>query len=84
MSCKSIDAMYCVYNMYVDFMYFSLFEVPVEEAKKPVCWADANKCIGCGRDYDTVPQGKICPYCGSGETWPRTGNEVNATEIAIV
>lgn len=41
-------------------------------------------CDSCGRDYDTVPQGKICPYCGSGETWLRTGNEVNIKDITIV
>ena len=41
-------------------------------------------CDGCGRDYDTVPQGKICPHCGSGETWLRTGNEVNIKDITIV
>ena len=40
-------------------------------------------CDGCGRDYDTVPQGKICPYCGSGETWLLTGNEVNIKDITI-
>ena len=41
-------------------------------------------CDSCGKDYDTVPQGKICPYCGSGETWLRTGNEVNIKDITIV
>ncbi len=41
-------------------------------------------CDGCGKDYDTVPQGKICPYCGSPETWLRTGNEVNIKDITIL
>ena len=41
-------------------------------------------CDGCGRDYDTVPQGKICPHCGSGDTYLQTGNEVNIKEIAIL
>ena len=31
-------------------------------------------CDGCGRNYDTVPQGKICPHCGSDRTWLLTGN----------
>ena len=40
-------------------------------------------CDGCGRDYDTVPQGRICPYCGSERTWLLTGNELNIREIAV-
>ena len=38
-------------------------------------------CDACGKDYDTVPQGKICPYCGSGNTWLITGNECIIKEI---
>ena len=41
-------------------------------------------CDGCDRDYDTVPQGKICPHCGSDQTWLLTGNEVNIKDITIV
>ena len=41
-------------------------------------------CDGCGRVYDTVPQGKICPHCGGGETWLLRGNEVNIKDITIV
>ena len=41
-------------------------------------------CDGCGKDYDTVPQGKICPHCGSDQTWLLTGNEVNIKDITIV
>ena len=40
-------------------------------------------CGGCGKTYDTVPQGKICPYCGSDRTWLQTGNEVNIKEILV-
>ena len=40
-------------------------------------------CDGCGKDYDTVPQGKICPHCGSDQTWLLTGNEVNIKDITI-
>ena len=40
-------------------------------------------CGSCGKDYDTVPQGKICPFCGSGQTWLLTGSEVNIRDIAI-
>lgn len=38
-------------------------------------------CGGCGRDYDTIPQGRTCPYCGSEDTWLVQGNEVNIKEI---
>ena len=38
-------------------------------------------CDGCGRDYDTVPQGRMCPFCGSEDTWLVQGNEVNIKEI---
>ena len=40
-----------------------------------------TRCGGCGRDYDTVPQGRTCPYCGSEDTWLVQGNEVNIKEI---
>lgn len=41
-------------------------------------------CDGCGENYDTVPQGKICPYCGSKDTWLLQGNEFNIKEITVV
>lgn len=40
-------------------------------------------CEGCGQTYPTVPQGKICPHCGSEETWLHQGNEIQLKEIAI-
>ncbi len=40
-------------------------------------------CDDCGKNYDTVPQGKICPHCGSGNTWLLTGNEVNIKDITV-
>lgn len=42
-----------------------------------------TRCQNCGKDYDTVPQGITCPYCGSVHTYLLTGNEVNIKEIAI-
>ncbi len=39
-------------------------------------------CSACGKTYDTVKYAKICPYCGSEETWLQTGNEYNIKEIA--
>ena len=38
-------------------------------------------CDACGQNYDTVPHGKTCPYCGSGETWLIQGNECIIKEI---
>ena len=38
-------------------------------------------CEGCGRTYETVRYGKICPYCGSPETYLLVGNECSIKEI---
>ena len=38
-------------------------------------------CQACGKTYPTIPQGKICPHCGSGNTVLVTGNEYNIKEI---
>lgn len=40
-------------------------------------------CDNCRQTYDTVPQGRICPHCGSDRTWLKTGNEVNIKDIVI-
>lgn len=40
-------------------------------------------CDSCSKTYATVPQGKICPHCGSDKTWLQTGNEVNIKDITI-
>ena len=40
-------------------------------------------CEGCGQTYPTVPQGKICPHCGSDRTYLQQGNELEIKEIAI-
>ena len=31
-------------------------------------------CDACGKTYDTVPQGRTCPYCGSEDTHLLQGN----------
>lgn len=38
-------------------------------------------CNSCKKEYPTVKHGKICPYCGSGETWLLKGQEMNIKEI---
>ena len=43
----------------------------------------ATYCDHCGADYETVRHGKICPHCGSGETWLLRGNEVEIAAIEV-
>ena len=38
-------------------------------------------CESCNRTYPTVPQGRVCPLCGSEETVLLQGNEINLKEI---
>lgn len=42
-----------------------------------------NHCDDCGEDYDTIPNGKTCPNCGSLNTWLLQGNEFIIDEIEI-
>ncbi len=38
-------------------------------------------CEACGKTYETVAYGRICPHCGSPETYLLTGNECMIKEI---
>jgi hydrogenase nickel incorporation protein HypA/HybF len=38
-------------------------------------------CEHCGQTYGTVAHGKICPHCGSGETYLLEGNACNIKQI---
>ena len=38
-------------------------------------------CEDCKQEYDTVAHGKTCPFCGSGNTYLVTGNEVILKEV---
>ena len=40
-------------------------------------------CDGCNEDYPTVAHGKICPRCGSPDTWLLRGNEVEIKQIEV-
>jgi len=40
-------------------------------------------CESCGREYPTVKHGKICPHCGSAETYLLQGNEFLIKEIEV-
>jgi hydrogenase nickel incorporation protein HypA/HybF len=38
-------------------------------------------CEDCNQTYSTLKYKKICPHCGSGSTYLKTGNEFNIKEI---
>ena len=40
-----------------------------------------TRCSDCGEEYETVRYAKICPRCGSANTWLIQGNEYNIKEI---
>ena len=41
-------------------------------------------CEDCGKTYRTVDYGKICPHCGSENTYLKTGNEFLIKQIEVV
>ncbi len=55
--------------------HFKETELKIEELKA------VTYCQDCTKTYPTVPQGKICPHCGSPNTFLVTGNEYNIKEI---
>ena len=55
--------------------HFQNTELKIEELKA------VTYCQDCAQTYQTIPQGKTCPYCGSGNTFLVTGNEYNIKEI---
>ena len=40
-------------------------------------------CEDCKKEYPTVQYGKICPYCGSPNTYLVRGNEMIIKEIEV-
>ncbi len=40
-------------------------------------------CDDCKKTYPTMEHGKICPHCGSPQTWLLQGNEFNIKEIEV-
>ena len=40
-------------------------------------------CEGCKKTYSTL-KGRVCPYCGSKETWLAEGNETKIKSIEVV
>ena len=41
-------------------------------------------CTKCEKTYLTTKHAKICPHCGSGETYLVSGNELNIKDIAVL
>ena len=48
---------------------------------KPLQSGEAEYCDDCGKLYPTLRFGKTCPYCGSGRTWLKQGQEFLIKEI---
>ncbi|MCR5663969.1 MAG: hydrogenase maturation nickel metallochaperone HypA [Oscillospiraceae bacterium] len=55
--------------------HFKETELKLEELKA------VTYCQDCQKTYPTIEYKKICPYCGSGNTFLVTGNEYNIKEI---
>ncbi len=59
-------------------------EAVMEEAELVIEQIDAlSRCEDCGEEYATVQHAKICPRCGSGNTYLVQGNEFLIKEIAV-
>lgn len=41
-------------------------------------------CTHCGKQYETVKYGKVCPYCQSEDTYLLVGNHCEIKEIAVI
>jgi hydrogenase nickel incorporation protein HypA/HybF len=55
--------------------HFKETELKIEELKA------VTYCQNCSKTYPTMPYGKECPFCHSGNTFLVTGNEYNIKEI---
>ena len=59
-------------------------EPVMEEAELLIESIDAvSFCEDCGQEYPTVQYAKICPHCGSGQTYLLKGNEFLIKEIGV-
>lgn len=48
----------------------------ITETIPAITWCDS-----CRKIYPTLEYGKICPYCGSGNTWLQQGSEMIIKQI---
>lgn len=58
-------------------------KIPLMQGAKLICETipAITWCDGCKTTYPTVKYGKICPNCGSENTWLQQGREMNIKEI---
>lgn len=47
------------------------------------CLRAVTHCRHCEQDYPTVRYAKICPYCGSDDTYLLKGNEILIKDIEV-
>ena len=45
--------------------------------------AGISYCRACEQNYNTVQYGKVCPHCGSEDTYLVTGNEMRIKDISV-
>ena len=64
---------------------WNYFRVRNELVKEAVLLIETNPavtyCTACNNTYCTVEHGKICPHCGSPETYLLSGNEFSIKQI---
>ena len=58
--------------------HFQNTELKIEELKA------VTYCQDCAKTYPTMQYKKVCPYCGSANTFLVTGNEYNIKEIEAI
>ena len=60
-------------------------ESVLENSKLIIEIVDAvTHCEACGKNYPTVANGKICPHCGSENTFLLQGNEIYIKQIEAI
>ncbi len=74
-----------VHDYLIDCWNWARKKEPVmEEAQLRIHQIDAvSHCESCGQDYPTVRYAKICPHCGSENTYLLRGNEFLIDEIEV-
>ena len=73
-------------HLFEDCWNWAIKKEPVLENSKLIIEViDAvTHCEACNKDYPTVAHGKICPHCGSPNTFLLQGNEILIKQIEIV
>lgn len=59
--------------------------VHMQEAELELVILEAiSYCQDCKQTYKTTAYARVCPHCGSGNTYLVTGNEINIKDIEVV